>query len=322
MQAEAGRRDLSRLVITETMHERKKVMFMNADAIAILPGGAGSLDEFFEVLTWAQLGLHAKPILLVDIEGYWQRLIALIDHAVAEGFADPGLKAHMTALPDVPALFGVQHSVMARPAFKAVITRFVPQSIERATYVLASSVAFVLMFVAWQPMPTALWQTEGALTALLQAGALLGFGIVLVTTFLIDHFDLFGLRQVWLAFRGKPYSEKRFVTPGPYRYIRHPLYVGWILAFCSAPTMTVGHALLAIGMTSYILVAIRYEERDLLALLGEPYRRWRAATPMLIPHLRPRPAAPSPARTAEASRGPLQQSTCAPRARRKKEIEA
>jgi protein-S-isoprenylcysteine O-methyltransferase Ste14 len=199
------------------------------------------------------------------------------------------------------ALFGVQHSVMARPAFKAVITRFVPKSIERATYVLASSVAFVLMFVAWQPMPTALWQTEGALTALLQAGALLGFGIVLVTTFLIDHFDLFGLRQVWLAFRGKPYSEKRFVTPGPYRYIRHPLYVGWILAFCSAPTMTVGHALLAIGMTSYILVAIRYEERDLLALLGEPYRRWRAATPMLIPHLRPRPAAPSPARTAEAS---------------------
>jgi protein-S-isoprenylcysteine O-methyltransferase Ste14 len=199
------------------------------------------------------------------------------------------------------ALFGLQHSVMARPGVKAVITRAIPQPIERATYVLASSVAFVVLFAAWQPLPAVLWQAEGTLAAVLLAGAFLGFGIVLVTTFLIDHFDLFGLRQVWLAFRGKPYSEKNFVTPGPYRYIRHPLYVGWILAFWATPVMTVGHALLAVGMTAYILVAIRYEERDLLALLGEPYRRWRAATPMLIPRLRPQPAAPSPARSAEAS---------------------
>ncbi len=198
------------------------------------------------------------------------------------------------------ALFGLQHSVMARPGFKAVITRLIPQPIERATYVLASSVAFVVLFAAWQPLPTALWQAEGVLAAVLQAGAFLGFGIVLVTTFLIDHFDLFGLRQVWLAFRGKPYSEKNFVTPGPYRYIRHPLYVGWILAFCSAATLTVGHALFAVGMTAYILVAIRYEERDLLAFLGEPYRRWRAATPMFIPRLRARPAA-TPTRPAEAA---------------------
>jgi protein-S-isoprenylcysteine O-methyltransferase Ste14 len=122
---------------------------------------------------------------------------------------------------------------------------------------------------------------------------------VLITTFLIDHFDLFGLRQVYLAWRGRPYTEKRFVTPGPYRYIRHPLYVGWIVAFCSAPTMTVGHALLAAGMTGYILVAIRYEERDLLALLGEPYRRWRAATPMFMPRIRAR--RPSPTRVVGAS---------------------
>jgi protein-S-isoprenylcysteine O-methyltransferase Ste14 len=184
------------------------------------------------------------------------------------------------------ALFGLQHSVMARPGFKRALTRVVPQPIERATYVLASSAAFVVLFAAWQPIPVGLWQAQGATAVALQAGALLGFGIVLVTTFLIDHFDLFGLRQVYLAWRGRPYTEKRFVTPGPYRYIRHPLYVGWLIAFWSAATMTVGHALFAVAMTGYILVAIRYEERDLLAMLGEPYRRWRASTPMFVPRTR------------------------------------
>ena len=198
------------------------------------------------------------------------------------------------------ALFGLQHSVMARPGFKRALTRVVPQPIERATYVLASSAAFVVTFLAWQPIPIVLWQVEGAAGAALTAGALLGFGIVLVTTFLIDHFDLFGLRQVYLAWRGRDYTEKRFVTPGPYRYIRHPLYVGWMIAFWSAATMTVGHALFAAAMTGYILVAIRYEERDLLAMLGEPYRRWRASTPMFVPRVRANGGrAPSP--TAQVS---------------------
>jgi protein-S-isoprenylcysteine O-methyltransferase Ste14 len=197
------------------------------------------------------------------------------------------------------ALFGLQHSVMARPGFKAVLTRYIPQPVERATYVLASSAAFVVTFAAWQPIPAVIWQAEGGAAAL-QVGALLGFGIVLVTTFLIDHFDLFGLRQVWLAWRGKPYTEKRFVTPGPYRYIRHPLYVGWMLAFWSAPTLTVAHALFAAGMTGYILVAIRYEERDLLAALGESYRRWRASTPMFVPRVRV-VSGETPSRAAEAS---------------------
>jgi protein-S-isoprenylcysteine O-methyltransferase Ste14 len=196
------------------------------------------------------------------------------------------------------ALFGLQHSVMARPGFKALLTRVIPQPAERATYVLASSAAFIVLFAAWQPMPAVIWRSEGALAVALQAGALLGFGIVLVTTFLIDHFDLFGLRQVWLAFRGTPYTEKRFVTPGPYRWIRHPLYVGWMIAFWSAPVLTAGHALLAVGMTAYILVAIRYEERDLAAALGETYRRWREETPMFVPRLRRRRAP----RYAEASR--------------------
>jgi protein-S-isoprenylcysteine O-methyltransferase Ste14 len=184
------------------------------------------------------------------------------------------------------ALFGVQHSVMARPGFKRALTRIVPKPIERATYVLASSAVFVLLFAAWRPLPVALWQAEGAVAIALQAGALLGFGIVLYSTFLIDHFDLFGLRQVFLAWRGRPYTDKRFVTPQVYRFIRHPLYVGWMISFWLTPALTVGHALFASAMTAYILIAIGYEERDLHASLGEPYRRWRAATPMFVPRVR------------------------------------
>ena len=193
------------------------------------------------------------------------------------------------------ALFGVQHSVMARPAFKKVLTRVVPQPLERATYVLASSAACVLLVAAWRPIPVALWHAEGVIAGALQIGALLGFGIVLYSTCLIDHFDLFGLRQVFLAWRGRSYSEKRFVTPQLYRFIRHPLYMGWMIAFWCTPALTVGHALLASAMTAYIGIAIRYEERDLAAGLGEPYRRWRAATPMFVPRLRARsrPAAPA-----------------------------
>jgi protein-S-isoprenylcysteine O-methyltransferase Ste14 len=185
------------------------------------------------------------------------------------------------------AVFGLQHSVMARPGFKERLTRAVPQPAERATYVLASSAALWLLFAFWQPIPAALWRAEGALAAALEAGALLGFSVVLVTTFLIDHFDLFGLRQIFLAWRGVTYTEKHFVTPGPYRWIRHPLYVGWMLAFWSTPLLTAGHLLFALGMTGYILVAIRFEERDLETALGEPYRRWRNATPMFVPRTRP-----------------------------------
>jgi methanethiol S-methyltransferase len=191
------------------------------------------------------------------------------------------------------ALFGVQHSVMARPRFKQALTRILPRPAERATYVLASSAVFVLTFAVWQPLPLAIWQTQGALAVLLQVGAFAGFGMVLVTTFLIDHFDLFGLRQAFLAWRGRAYTEKRFVTPAFYRFIRHPLYVGWMLAFWSAPTLSVGRALFASAMTAYILIAIRYEERDLAALLGEPYRRWRASTPMFVPRLRGRGRGPA-----------------------------
>jgi methanethiol S-methyltransferase len=183
------------------------------------------------------------------------------------------------------AVFGLQHSVMARPRFKQGLTRFVPQPAERPTYVLASTAAVILLIAAWHPMPQAIWRTEGALAIALQAGSLLGFGIVLYTSFLIDHFDLFGLRQVFLAWRDRAYTEKRFVTPQIYRFIRHPLYVGWMTAFWVTPVLSFGHALLASAMTAYILIAIRYEERDLAAALGEPYLRWRVATPMFVPRL-------------------------------------
>lgn len=182
-------------------------------------------------------------------------------------------------------LFGLQHSVMARPGFKAWWTRFVPQPIERSVYVLASSVALIALFVFWQPLPQAVWATEGVVASMLTIGLLSGVTLVLISTFLIDHFDLFGLRQTWLYFRGRPYEEKRFSTPFLYRYIRHPLYVGWFMTFWITPVMSAGHLLFALVMTGYVLIAIPMEERDLLRALGEPYRRWRAGTPMFVPRI-------------------------------------
>jgi protein-S-isoprenylcysteine O-methyltransferase Ste14 len=192
-------------------------------------------------------------------------------------------------------LFGVQHSVMARPRFKARVARLLPPQIERSTYVLASSLVLVALFVFWQPIPQTLWQVTDPIGRAVLTGLFLsGVGLVLLSTFLIDHFDLFGLRQVVLHFRGIPYRDKRFATPFLYRWIRHPLYVGWLITFWATPAMSAGHFLLALVLTFYILVAIPFEERDLLAVLGEPYRRWRERTPLFVP--RPgRIEAPAPA---------------------------
>jgi protein-S-isoprenylcysteine O-methyltransferase Ste14 len=194
--------------------------------------------------------------------------------------------------------FGLQHSMMARPGFKAWWTRFVPQPIERSVYVLASSLALIALFVFWRPMPQLVWEAEGVLASLLTIGLLSGVALVLISTFLIDHFDLFGLRQTWLHFRGHDYEEKRFATPLLYRWIRHPLYVGWFMTFWITPAMSVGHLLFALTMTSYVLVAIPMEERDLLRALGEPYRRWREHTPMFVPRIRA--AASRPTRAVES----------------------
>jgi protein-S-isoprenylcysteine O-methyltransferase Ste14 len=215
---------------------------------------------------------------------------------------DSGLETAWPAAVAVNALlltvFALQHSVMARPFFKRWITRYIPQPAERSTYVLASSLAFILLFWAWRPLPETVFSLEGEATrAVLTAVFLAGVTLVLYSTFLIDHFDLFGLRQVVLHFRGRPYSEKHFVTPSLYRHIRHPLYLGWFITFWATPEMSVGHLVMAVATTAYILIAILFEERDLSTLLGPEYRAYRERTPKFFPRLRGR-RQPVPVRNA------------------------
>jgi protein-S-isoprenylcysteine O-methyltransferase Ste14 len=212
------------------------------------------------------------------------------------GFATP---TQLDGVPDRPlaqalaidlallALFAVQHSVMARPAFKRSWTRIVPEAAERSTYVLFSSLALVVMFFYWEPIGGVIWSVAGggARTAVL---VLYGFGwlLLLYTTFLIDHFDLFGLAQVWRHARGRSYQPPQFRTPSLYRLVRHPLYIGWLIIFWAAPVMTVAHLVFAIMTTAYILIAIPLEERDLVAAFGNEYVAYRRRTPMLLPDLK------------------------------------
>ncbi len=183
-------------------------------------------------------------------------------------------------------VFAVQHSVMARSAFKNWWTKLVPESVERSTYVLLSSLALGLMYWQWRPIDGQIWTVEtpmgrSALIALFWSGWLL----VLAATFAIDHFDLFGLRQVWLRFRNQDYTPVRFVVNIFYKYVRHPLLLGFVIAFWATPDMTAGHLLFAVATTGYMLVGIQLEERDLVTAHGEPYASYRAATPMLVPFL-------------------------------------
>lgn len=180
-------------------------------------------------------------------------------------------------------LFALQHSVMARPAFKRWWMRWVPLPVERSTYVLASSLALILLFWQWQPFGSTIWDVQhpsgrAAILALYIGGWL----TVLVSTFLIHHFDLFGLRQTWTYARGRQPEPLPFKTPGPYRWVRHPLYVGWLLVFWSNPTMSAAHLLFALATTAYILIAIQFEERDLMRFHPE-YALYRTRVPMLIP---------------------------------------
>ena len=198
------------------------------------------------------------------------------------------------------SLFAVQHSGMARQGFKRFLTRLLPESIERSTYVLASSLTLALLFWLWQPLGGVVWNVQNAAgRALLYAGFASGWALVLLATFVINHFDLFGLRQTWRAFRGLPQSPVRFKTPALYRIVRHPLYVGWLLAFWSTPIMTVTHLLFAMVTTAYILIAIRLEERDLTRAHPE-YADYRQKVPMLVPAWKPRGNAASPVRQARA----------------------
>lgn len=184
------------------------------------------------------------------------------------------------------SIFAVQHSGMARRGFKKVFARFASPAIERSTYVLLASLSLILLFWQWQPVPAIIWNIENpVLAGIVTAGGFMGWLIVLYSTFLISHFELFGLTQVVAHFAGRVVEPMKFKTPGLYRLIRHPIYLGFIIAFWSTPVMTLGHLLFAFVTTAYIFVGIWLEERDLVSLFGDEYRRYRARVAMLIPHL-------------------------------------
>lgn len=216
--------------------------------------------------------------------------------AFVGGFAPLNVDAHRGQTP-VPvavaidaaliALFGLQHSVMARKGFKQRWTRVVPRQAERSVYVLAASVALIVLFTFWQPIPATVWDARGTVLELplwILFGA--GWVIVLVSTFLINHFELFGLQQAWLHVRGRQAAEPQLRQPLFYRWVAHPLYSGFFLAFWFIPHMTVGHVLLAVGMSVYMLIAIRYEESDLRSLFGPDYDSYRSRVGMLFPKFR------------------------------------
>ena len=190
-------------------------------------------------------------------------------------------------------LFAIQHSVMARPAFKRWWTRFVPKPVERTTFVLLASLVLVLLFWQWRPMPEPVWSVSDPTGVMvLQAIFWIGWATVLVSTFLINHFELFGLHQVANNLVGRPMPPLRFKTPVLYKVVRHPIYLGFIIAFWVAPTMTVGHLLFAAVTTAYIFVGIALEERDLIALFGDEYRNYRKRVAMIVPFLGGRKTAP------------------------------
>jgi protein-S-isoprenylcysteine O-methyltransferase Ste14 len=191
------------------------------------------------------------------------------------------------------AVFGFQHSVMARPWFKRWWTSFIPQPAERSTYLLFSCLALGLLLWQWQPMGGVIWDVQPPVArGLIFAVYLGGWLTIVAVSHMINHYDLFGLRQAWLHFQGRPYESLPFATPGAYRWVRHPLYIGWLMVFWAAPTMTWSHLLLAVGMTAYILIAIPLEERDLIAHFGEKYLAYRRQVPALFPRVVPAASKP------------------------------
>ncbi len=236
--------------------------------------------------------------------------IAFVGNLPAPKTIDSGEpEAFMVALVvDVLLLgvFAMQHSIMARPAFKRWWTQLVPQPVERATYVLFASLALLLLYWQWQPMPAVVWSvTNPAGVAVLWAIFWIGWALVLISTFLINHFELFGLRQVYARLRGQTLPPPAFKTPMLYKNVRHPIYLGFLLAFWATPVMTVGHLLFAVATTGYILIGIQLEERDLIALFGDQYRRYREQVSMLIPLPgRHTPRSRMPTRPAAAAKRP------------------
>jgi protein-S-isoprenylcysteine O-methyltransferase Ste14 len=211
--------------------------------------------------------------------------VALVRKSIDRGGGDGAVTAVSLVIDAaLLLLFGVQHSVMARPAFKRWWNRVVPTSAERSTYVLATNVCLIVLGIAWHPVTVEVWHVPNQpWRALLIAVSAVGWLMVLVSTFLIDHFDLFGLRQAFARLTGRRPGELEFSTPFLYSMVRHPIYTGFIVAFWATPAMTLGHLILAATMTAYILLAVQFEERDLINVFGDRYRDYRRRVPMLIP---------------------------------------
>lgn len=207
----------------------------------------------------------------------------LVPKSIDSGETGSSLPALMTNL-GLMALFGLQHSVMARPGFKTWWTRIVPKAAERSTYVLTSSLLLILLYWQWRPLPAVLWQVEHGLGQVI-FWVLMGVGVslILISSFLINHFELFGLQQVYLHLRSAKPASVHFGTPWLYRLVRHPLHLGTTTVLWATPTMTVGHLFFAVVMTIYIVIGIHYEERDLVRRFGDTYREYQQKTPMLLP---------------------------------------
>jgi len=247
----------------------------------------------------AALGALYGLVVYVCFVGTFLYLIAFVGNVVVPRTVDVGLSSPpgMALAINVGlfVLFGFQHSVMARRSFKERWTRFIPRSLERSTYVLAATACVALLLWQWRPiLQPIVWQVETPVgVTALRALSFGGFGLALLSTVLINHFELFGLRQVWSRLRSREIPASRFVTPFLYRYVRHPLYLGFIVGFWATPVMTLGHLLFAVLGTLYILIGIAFEERDLIAQYGARYRAYREQVGMLVP----RPARRSQAGT-------------------------
>lgn len=243
---------------------------------------------------WAFLAYAAFSYLLfLAVYAYMAGFVGniVVPKTIDSGDAGPAVVAAAVNV-GLILLFGLQHSVMARPAFKRVWTRLVPAPIERSTYLVASFAALALLMWLWQPMPAVVWDVPAgpartAMWGLFAAGWLM----VPLVSLMINHFDLFGLRQVWLHFRGREYTSLPFRVAMLYRHVRHPLYIGWALAFWATPTMTAGHLLFAGVQTAYMALAARIEEQDLVDHFGGQYEEYRRTVPMFVPGLCPRAAA-------------------------------
>ena len=214
--------------------------------------------------------------------GLWLGNIGVVNSLDAPRTTSLGMAATINLV--LIVAFCLQHSGMARPGFKRALAQVFPTHLERSTYVLVSGIATIAMVYFWQPMGGIIWAAGDAATIGIYALYVAGWTLLVLSTFWINHFDLFGLRQVWLNFRGEPYTHVPFKTPGLYRHIRHPLYLGWFMVMWAAPVMTVSHLAFAVASSIYILMAIRWEEKDLVDSLPE-YRKYREETPMLVPRV-------------------------------------